>query len=233
MNGSQVALVLSAAILGGSIIASSLLLKEPIESVADQMAKLQRAAPAAAAGARAGRPDPNRYYEVKTKGAPKKGSADAMIEIVEFGDFHCPFCTRAQPTLAQIEDEYGDQVSFVFKHLPLRIHPQAIHAHQASEAAHAQGKFWEMKEEIFAAGRSAGPAQFEQIAAELDLDVDKYKGDVASAETKSRIDGDTAEATTLGVTGTPSFFINGRFLSGAQPFESFKRLIDEEIQKKT
>lgn len=122
----------------------------------------------------------------------------------------------------------------VWKHLPLRIHPKAPAAHAASEAAHRQGKFWEMHDVIFAKTdwKAATPDTYVGYAEELGLDVDQFKRDVASAEVKQRIDADSSEAARLGVTGTPGFFVNGKFLSGAQPFESFKRLIDAELRGK-
>jgi protein-disulfide isomerase len=165
------------------------------------------------------------------KGSPALGSTDAEVEIVEFSDFQCPFCSRVWPTLQQVREEYGDDVRIVFKHLPLRIHPKAPAAHAAAEAAHRQGKFWEMHDAIFANPRELSPEQFEKYAQEIGLDVAKFKTDVASPDVKARVDADQSEAAKLGVSGTPSFFINGRYLSGAQPFEEFKKRIDEELAK--
>jgi protein-disulfide isomerase len=183
--------------------------------------------------ARVGRPDPSKRYEINLTGAPLKGSKNSAVTIVEWSDFQCPFCKRVGPTLAQVEKEYGDRVSIAFKHLPLSIHPKARGAHIASEAAHQQGKFWEMHDKIFANQRDMDPATFVKYAEQLGLDVDRYKQDVASAKIKGRVDADSAQASKLGVTGTPAFFINGRFLSGAQPFPSFKRIIDEELKEKS
>ncbi len=119
----------------------------------------------------------------------------------------------------------------MWKHLPLSIHPKAPAAHAASEAAHRQGKFWEMRELIFAETnwREADATTYVAYAETLGLDVEQFQRDVASAEVKTRIDADGAEAARLGVRGTPGFFINGRFLSGAQPFEAFQRMIDAEL----
>ena len=119
----------------------------------------------------------------------------------------------------------------VFKHLPLSIHSKARDAHLAAEAAHQQGKFWEMHDLIFEYQREMSPAKYVEFAGQIGLDSDRYKKDLASAKVKSRVDGDAASAAKLGVTGTPAFFINGRYLSGAQPFSNFKRLIDEELAK--
>lgn len=119
----------------------------------------------------------------------------------------------------------------VWKHLPLRIHAKAEGAHAASEAAHQQGQFWEMHDLIFAETnwQEATPDTYVAYAEELGLDVDRFKRDMDSATIKRRVQTDSAEAARLGVTGTPGFFVNGKFLSGAQPFASFKRLIDDEL----
>lgn len=119
----------------------------------------------------------------------------------------------------------------MFKHLPLRMHAKAPAAHAAAHAAHLQGKFWEMHDKIFANQREMSPQKYEEWAAEIGLDVEKFKKDAASPEIKKKVDADAAEAARLGVTGTPGFFINGRFLRGAQPLPAFKAIIDEELKK--
>jgi protein-disulfide isomerase len=174
-------------------------------------------------------PDPDRRYAVSTAGSPARGPDGAKVKIVEFSDFQCPFCARATPTLKQVEEKYGDQVQIVFKHLPLRIHPKAPEASAAAEAAHRQGKFWEMHDRIFANQQELSLEKYTQYAQELGLDVEKFKRDLTSDEVKKRVDADAAEAAKLEVTGTPGFFVNGRFLSGARPFEDFQKLIDEEL----
>jgi protein-disulfide isomerase len=228
----------AALILGAALVGSALLLRASIDRTATEVASLKetiaglggpRDAGGAERAARAGRPDPSRRYSVNTAGAPFKGDPDAKLAIVEFSDFQCPFCSRVAPTLEQIESEYGDKVRIVFKHLPLSIHPKAPAAHAAAEAAHRQGKFWEMHDKIFADQQSMSPEKYVEYARELGLDIDRFQADLASAEVKQRIDADTNEASKLGVTGTPAFFVNGRFLSGAQPFAAFKTLIDEEL----
>ena len=238
-NSSNIFLILAALILGASVVASTLLIQGSFNRVNDILAEvvvaLNEARPAAAAPAataRAGRPDPGRRYTVKTDGAPRKGSKNAKISLVEFSDFQCPFCSRVTPTLKQIEKEYGDRVEIVFKHLPLRIHPKAPAAHAAAEAAHRQGKFWEMHDLIFANQREMAPEKYEEYAIQIGLDVDRFKKDVISPAIKKRVDSDASEAASLGITGTPAFLVNGRYLSGAQPFESFKRLIDQELAGK-
>ena len=124
-------------------------------------------------------------------------------------------------------------MQIVFKHLPLSMHSKARAAHAAAEAAYRQGKFWEMHDRIFAAQREMSPEKYLVYAEEIGLDLGQFKRDLVSDEVKKRIDADVAAAQKLGVTGTPAFFINGRFLSGAQPFDAFKRIIDEELKKQS
>jgi protein-disulfide isomerase len=231
--------LVAALILGAALVASALLLRSSIERTATEVAGLKETlaglagAPrdAGTAARAAGRPDPSRRYAVNTSGAPARGGQDAKLAIVEFSDFQCPFCGRVAPTLKQIEDEYGDRVRIVFKHLPLSIHPKAPAAHAAAEAAHRQGRFWEMHDKIFADQKSMSPEKYVEYAQQIGLDMNRFRQDLASAEVKQRIDADSSEAAKLGVTGTPAFFVNGRFLSGAQPYAAFKALIDEELGK--
>ena len=122
-------------------------------------------------------------------------------------------------------------MQIVFKHLPLRMHSKAPAAHAATEAAHRQGKFWEMHDRIFGNQREMSPQKYLEYASEMGLDVEKFKRDVVSEAVKKRVDADAQEAARLGVTGTPGFFVNGRYLSGAKPFAEFKRLIDEELAR--
>jgi len=113
--------------------------------------------------------------------------------------------------------------------MPLAIHDKAPRAHAAGEAANRQGRFWEMHDKIFANPRDLSDEAYLRYAAEIGLDVDRFKQDLDSEAVKDRIDRDTGQAAKVGVTGTPSFFINGRFLSGAQPFGAFKQILDEEL----
>jgi len=119
----------------------------------------------------------------------------------------------------------------VFKHLPLSIHPKAAGAHAAAEAAHRQGKFWEMHDRIFENQRDLAVETFEGYASKMGLDMAQFRRDVKAEDIEKRIREDMNQAQKLGVTGTPAFFINGKFLSGAQPFASFKRQIDEALEK--
>ncbi len=235
------ALIVAATILGLSILGGAYILVGSVDRATEGIAALggtlANAAPAAAQAAppaaapRRG-PDPAKAYAVNTKGSPAKGGgANAAVTLVEFSDFQCPFCSRVTGTLDQIEKAYGDKVRIVFKHLPLRMHSRAPMAHAASEAANRQGKFWEMHDLIFENQRDLSEAAYLRYAGQIGMDVDQFKKDMASASVKARVDADAAEAAKLGVTGTPGFFVNGYFLSGAKPFSEFKRVIDEQIAK--
>ncbi len=229
--------VIAALILGASVVGASFVIRSSVDRVTGELEDMRSAmgappdAAKAARRARGSKPDPDRRYTINTKGSPTRGPALARISIVEFSDFQCPFCARVTPTMDKLVTEYGDKVRIVFKNLPLSIHSKAPAAHAAAEAAHRQGKFWEMHDRIFADQRNLAPEAFEGYAADMGLDMDRYRADVASSDVKKRIGADMEEAQKLGVTGTPGFFINGRFVSGAQPFETFKRLIDEELDK--
>ena len=124
-------------------------------------------------------------------------------------------------------------MQIVFKHMPLPMHSNAPLAHAAAEAAYRQGRFWEMHDAIFEAQRELSLERFLQHAATIGLDIERFKKDIDSDSVKARIEADVAAAEKLGVTGTPAFFVNGRFLSGAQPFDAFQRVIDEELKERS
>ena len=187
---------------------------------------------AALAPRRAGGPDPGRVYTVKTAGAAAKGPETAPVTIVEFSEFQCPFCARVAPTLRQIQDTYKDSVRIVWKHLPLPNHKDAVGASLAAEAAGRQGKFWEFHDRLLADQTKLGPEDLKQHAKALQLDMKRFETDLLNSDDKKKIDADVAEATALDIRGTPGIFINGRFVAGAQPFETFAKIIDEELTKR-
>ena len=160
---------------------------------------------------------------------PKKGSNNPLVVIVEFSDFECPFCSRVNPTIAQIQKTYGDKVQFRFRNLPLAFHKRAKPAAKAALAAHKQGKFWEMHDKLFANQRALQDADLEKYATELRLNVSKFKSDMASSELDSWVSKDAAAAGKYGARGTPTLFVNGVPVRGAQPFPAFKTIIDKEI----
>ncbi|RKG93714.1 thioredoxin [Corallococcus sp. CA053C] len=163
--------------------------------------------------------------------APSFGPATAKVTIVEWSDFECPFCSRAVPTINRIKETYGKDVRVVFRQQPLPMHSHAKDAAQAALAAHEQGKFWEMHDKLFANQRALDRASLDKYAEELKLDMNRFKAAVDGNKFNAQMEADMAAGSAVGANGTPAFFINGRFLSGAQPFEAFKPIIDEEIAK--
>jgi protein-disulfide isomerase len=161
---------------------------------------------------------------------PSIGPEDAPITIIEFSDFECPFCGRASPTVKQVLAEYEGKVRLVYRHFPLEsIHPNARGAAGASACANEQGKFWEYHDVLFANSRQLSPEKFEVFATQAGLDATAFNACVADGRFDADVDRDLADARSVGVSGTPSFFINGRMLGGAQPFDAFKRIIDAEL----
>jgi protein-disulfide isomerase len=123
-------------------------------------------------------------------------------------------------------------VEIVWKNMPLTtIHQNAMGAALAAEAAHNQGKFWEMHDKLFENQSKLEPGDVKQYAKELGLNLSQFDSDLQNSATKKRVSDDMAEASSLGITGTPAFFINGRYLNGAQPFESFANIINDELQR--
>jgi protein-disulfide isomerase len=135
------------------------------------------------------------------------------------------------PTIKQIEEEYKGKVRIAFKHQPLPFHPNAKPAAMAAMAAAEQGKFWEMHDKLFGNQRALDRASLEKYAQELKLDMNKFKAALDNNKFSSQIEADSAEGMRVGANGTPTFFINGRTVVGAVPFDNFKRVIDEELKK--
>jgi protein-disulfide isomerase len=171
-------------------------------------------------------------FDVADGGRPARGADKAPIEMIEFSDFQCPFCQRANPTVEQVLKTYGDKIRFVYRHYPLPNHPNARPAAEASACAEAQGKFWEYHDRLFANPTKLADADLKAHAAALGLDTAKFNSCVDNHQQKPGVDKDMADGEAVGVNGTPAFFINGRAVEGAQPFEAFKRVIDEELAQK-
>lgn len=170
--------------------------------------------------------------QVTVDGAPFKGAAAAPVTIVKFEDFHCPFCKRVQPTLAEILSRYGDKVKMVHRDYPIdQLHPQARKLHEAARCANEQGKFWGFHDALYAKA-PAKPDQVKTYAQEVGLDVPALDQCLASRKYQAAVQKDIDEGTRAGVTGTPAFFINGRVLSGAQPLESFVQIIEDELARR-
>lgn len=175
--------------------------------------------------------DPPRQL-VAPANRPSKGPASAPVELIEFADFQCPFCLRVHPTIAQVLDTYGDRVRFVYRHYPLRNHPDARPAAEASMCAAEQDKFWPYYDSLFGDPSRLGDADLRQRATQLNLDTARFNACLDSHKYGADVEADLRAGDEAGVSGTPAFFINGRLLTGAQPFEVFKRVIDEELALK-
>lgn len=171
--------------------------------------------------------------EISTGDAFTKGTATAPVTIVEFSDFHCPFCKRVQPVVSDVMKKYGDKVRLVYKDFPLdNLHPQARAAAEAARCAGEQGKFWEFHDKVYAGDANAAASVMTQYATEVGIaDVARFDACVSSRKYQARVQQDVAEGAKLGIQGTPGFFINGRLLSGAQPLDAFAKVIDAELEQ--
>lgn len=168
---------------------------------------------------------------VEEAGAPALGPAAAPVTIVEFSDFQCPYCGRVAPTLKRLLESHPGQLRLVFRDYPLPIHPHAAKAAEAAACAREQGRFWEMHDRLFANQQALLPAELKRHAAELGLDAAGFaecldSGRMASVWQKGLQDG-----ARYGVSSTPAFFVNGRPLVGAQPYEAFADVVEEELQR--
>jgi protein-disulfide isomerase len=163
--------------------------------------------------------------------APTRGPKNAPIKVVLFSDFQCPFCGRVEPSIAQLEKDYPGKVQVGWKNFPLSFHDRAKPAAEAALAAHEQGKFWPMHEKLFANQRALSDADLEKYAQELGLDLAKFKAAMSSHKFAAAVDADMKQGSALGVEGTPAAFVNGHLVSGAQPVEAFKKIVDEELKK--
>lgn len=169
--------------------------------------------------------------QVSEGGRLARGNAKAPVTIIEFSDYECPYCKRAFPTISEVLKTYGDKVRFVHRDFPLSFHQNARPAAQAAHCAQAQGKFWEYHDKLMASDEDPTTPQLQAAAGEVGLERAKFDECLAKAPYTAEIEKDVADGSNAGVNGTPAFFINGRMLSGAQPFEKFKEVIDEELSR--
>ncbi len=168
--------------------------------------------------------------QMSINGAPFKGSEKAQVTIIKFEDFECPFCKNVQPTLATVLKRYNGKVRVVHKDLPLEaIHPRAQLAAEAARCAGDQAKFWEYHDTLYAKAPKLAAPDLNAYAKEMSLDTTKFDQCLTSGKYKALVQKDLSEGAQLGITGTPTFFINGREISGAQPVEAFSAIIDEEL----
>ena len=163
----------------------------------------------------------------------RRGPQEAPVAMVEFSDYQCPFCKSVLSTIKQVMDAYPGKVKWVFRDFPLiSLHPTAPKAHEAGRCAGEQEKFWEYHDLLFERSPRHSPPELKQYAQELKLDGSAFAQCLDSGKYQSEVTRDGQEGAGLGVTGTPTFFVNGRMLVGAQPFAEFQKLIDSELARK-
>ncbi|MCH9682823.1 MAG: thioredoxin domain-containing protein [Deltaproteobacteria bacterium] len=173
-------------------------------------------------------PDASKRHAIGPgEGSPSLGPEDALVTIVEFSDFQCPFCARLAPTVHTLPQRHPD-VRVVFRQLPLPNHAAARPAAKAALAAQRQGKFWEMHDAMFEAGGKIDADDLPDLARGIGLDMDRYAQDVEDPEIEAMIARDEAAAREVGVRGTPASFINGRFVGGAQSAQRLDEIIEQE-----
>jgi predicted DsbA family dithiol-disulfide isomerase len=170
---------------------------------------------------------------VTMSGFPARGPANAPVTIVEFSDFECPYCGGLYPTLKQVEKNYPQQVRIVYRQFPLaNIHPHAQKAAEASLCANEQNKFWEFHDSMFTNQSELSVPDLKQRAVDLKLDVPAFNQCLDSGRHNAAIQADIQEGSRFGVTGTPAMFINGRLLSGNQPYAEIRDVIEDELARK-
>ena len=168
-----------------------------------------------------------------------EGKGTAGVTLTEYGDYECPYCEQYYPTVKSVVTEFGDKIKFQFRNFPLTsLHRNAFAAARAAEAASLQGKFWEMHDALYDPGNyqswttSGSPnVSFEQYAQQLGLNVTKFKTDFASSQVNDAINADMAEGNRLGITGTPSFFLNGKKIEIANDLKNFQKILNDAVAK--
>src|SRR6478609_7059566 len=174
-------------------------------------------------------PQPAPGPEAQGERAAAANNVQAPIKIVEFLDYQCPFCAKAEPELRKLLHIYDGRVQLIVKHDPLPIHPDSMLAHEAALAAANQGKFWEMHDLLFANPRKVGIRDLLGYAAQLQLDLAAFEQDLKTHRYHEQVLRDMALAQALGVSGTPTFFINGRKVLGAQSASALAQAIDSGL----
>jgi protein-disulfide isomerase len=161
---------------------------------------------------------------------PVRGPEKAAVTVVEFSDFHCPYCRSVQPTLRQLLAKYPNDVRLVYKHYPLDDrHPQARKVAEASWCAQRQNRFWEFHDAVYAAPADGSESSISGLAVKAGLDLQAFSQCLASGKASAIVQAQLEEGGHYGVDGTPGFFVNGRLLSGAVPLSTFTQMVDEEL----
>jgi protein-disulfide isomerase len=169
--------------------------------------------------------------EVTTAGHPSRGPEDAPVTIVEFGDFQCPFCGNLHPAMERVRAIYPDTVRIVFRNFPLRsVHPRAQQAAEAAMCAGDQGRFWEYHDSLFEDQAMLAIGALNRRAIQMGLDTEAFDSCLDSGSKADAVQADVDEGRAAGVTGTPTLFINGRYMSGPQPRE-IQAIIEDELDR--
>lgn len=170
-------------------------------------------------------------YDIPVDDDPILGAEDAPITIIEFSDYECPYCRQWHADVyVQLLDTYGDQIRFVYRDFPLEsIHANAKPAAEAANCANEQGVFWDYHDKLFSMELGLSSDAYQEYASQLDLDADEFKECIESGRFQEEVQSDFEFAANLGVRSTPTFFINGIAVVGAQPFEVFQQVIEKEL----
>lgn len=169
-------------------------------------------------------------FDVAATG-PRLGPADAPVQIIEFSDFQCPYCSDGAKTIKDLRAKYGDKVSIVYRNFPLPSHTQAHRGAEAALCASDQGKFWEYADVLFENQRAMGDPELNQYAKGLALDEAAFSACLTAGTHSAQIDADQADGEKVGMNGTPGWYINGRAVSGARPLSAFSKIIDAELAR--
>ncbi len=160
---------------------------------------------------------------------PSKGAKNAKVTVVEFTEFQCPFCKRASNNLSTLAKDFGDKVKVVFKHFPLSFHERAHISAQASMCMHDQGKFWEYHDVLFENNHALQDTDLKRYAKQLNADMKQFEECLASGKHKAKVDKDFADAQKYGVSGAPTYFINGVAIVGAVPYTEIKQAVENAL----
>ncbi|UWZ81929.1 DsbA family protein [Occallatibacter riparius] len=165
---------------------------------------------------------------VNTEGAFTLGKSNAPVTLIEFADYQCPYCQTANPQIQRLKREFGESLTVIFKDFPLPMHASAQKAAEASRCAGQQGKFWEYHDTLFST-RLLSPDDLRDHARVLKLDTDRFDKCLANGDEAGAVKKDFQQANALGLSGTPSFFINGHFFSGAMDYAAVKEFINQQL----
>jgi protein-disulfide isomerase len=164
--------------------------------------------------------------------APRLGPENAPIQLVEFADYECPYCVKVFPEVKKLRAEYGDKISFYFKDLPLPMHSHARKAAEAARCAGDQKKYWEYHEKLFTSGNQLEVPQLKKLAAEMGMDSARFDKCLDSSEQAAAVQKDFTEATGIGISATPAFFMNGHFFTGAVDVKELRQMVERELATK-